>query len=182
MASDLYSPPSPRSGIRPLAGDPHTKVDPNAPVSRDHVISHNPDSDIVFVAGGKWTTYREMAQDAVDKLIEVGKLKCTKACSTLTTGLVGKDGESPIFFILFFGLLVYADLQTNQTALCFFAPCRLLHQPANHSYPGVWYRGSHCAPTVEGLWRPRERCLRDNEERVECHQWGGKARSWHALP
>ena len=26
------------------------------------------DTDIVFVAGGKWTTYREMAQDAVDKV------------------------------------------------------------------------------------------------------------------
>lgn len=26
------------------------------------------DSKIVFVAGGKWTTYREMAQDAVDKV------------------------------------------------------------------------------------------------------------------
>jgi hypothetical protein len=31
-----------RSGIRPLAMDPHTVVDPNAPVSRDHVISVNP--------------------------------------------------------------------------------------------------------------------------------------------
>ena len=26
------------------------------------------DSKIVFLAGGKWTTYREMAQDAVDKV------------------------------------------------------------------------------------------------------------------
>lgn len=31
-----------RSGIRPLAMDPHTVADPNAPVSRDHVISVNP--------------------------------------------------------------------------------------------------------------------------------------------
>ena len=28
------------------------------------------DTDIVFVAGGKWTTYREMAQDAVDKVTD----------------------------------------------------------------------------------------------------------------
>eukprot|EP00596_Hydrurales_sp_CCMP1899_P002007 CAMPEP_0119052738 /NCGR_PEP_ID=MMETSP1177-20130426/73929_1 /TAXON_ID=2985 /ORGANISM="Ochromonas sp, Strain CCMP1899" /LENGTH=512 /DNA_ID=CAMNT_0007032401 /DNA_START=868 /DNA_END=2406 /DNA_ORIENTATION=+ len=82
------------SGIRPLAADPHAKVDPNAAVSRDHVISHNPDSDIVFIAGGKWTTYREMAQDAVDKLIEVGNLQGAKPCTTLTTGLTGRKGYS----------------------------------------------------------------------------------------
>lgn len=69
-------------------------MDPNAAVSRDHVISHNPESDIVFIAGGKWTTYREMAQDAVDKLIEVGNLQGAKPCTTLTTGLVGRQGYS----------------------------------------------------------------------------------------
>ena len=30
------------------------------PASRDHVVSHHPESGIVFVSGGKWTTYREM--------------------------------------------------------------------------------------------------------------------------
>jgi glycerol-3-phosphate dehydrogenase len=82
------------SGIRPLAADPHASTDPNAAVSRDHVISHNPDTQIVFIAGGKWTTYREMAQDSIDKIIEVGDLKCTAPCRTLTTPLVGLHGYS----------------------------------------------------------------------------------------
>ena len=47
-------------GFRPLASDPNAP--PGAPVSRDHVISHNPESGITFITGGKWTTYREMAE------------------------------------------------------------------------------------------------------------------------
>jgi len=46
------------SGIRPLAVDPHASS--TATASRDHVISFDPKSGIVFVSGGKWTTYREM--------------------------------------------------------------------------------------------------------------------------
>lgn len=46
------------SGIRPLAADPHAQD--TASVSRDHVISYNKETGVVFVAGGKWTTYREM--------------------------------------------------------------------------------------------------------------------------
>ena len=30
---------------------------PTAAVSRDHVVSVDPRSGLVFVAGGKWTTY-----------------------------------------------------------------------------------------------------------------------------
>jgi glycerol-3-phosphate dehydrogenase len=48
-------------GWRPLAVDPHAP--PGAPASRDHIISFNPESGVLFVAGGKWTTWREMAQD-----------------------------------------------------------------------------------------------------------------------
>ncbi len=51
------------TGIRPLAIDPHapTTVGENtASASRDHVISHNPETGVIFAAGGKWTTYREM--------------------------------------------------------------------------------------------------------------------------
>lgn len=51
------------SGIRPLATDPHDRPDPTsntASASRDHVISLNPLTGVVFISGGKWTTYREM--------------------------------------------------------------------------------------------------------------------------
>ncbi len=53
------------SGIRPLAIDPHaadsaTNSGSSAAISRDHVVSHDSVSGVVFVAGGKWTTFREM--------------------------------------------------------------------------------------------------------------------------
>ena len=82
------------SGIRPLAIDPHASS--TAAASRDHIISVNPKTGTVFIAGGKWTTYREMAEDAVDKVIEIGKLekKAVKKCSTLTTPLMGYKGYS----------------------------------------------------------------------------------------
>ena len=41
-------------GYRPLASDPNAP--PGAPVSRDHIISTNPDTGITFITGGKWTT------------------------------------------------------------------------------------------------------------------------------
>lgn len=55
-------------GYRPLASDPNAP--PGAPVSRDHVISTNPDTEITFITGGKWTTYREMAEDVLNRVIK----------------------------------------------------------------------------------------------------------------
>lgn len=66
-----------------------------ASASRDHVISHDPVTGLVFASGGKWTTYREMAEDAVDKAIEVGSLHYSRECRTLDIGLVGKEGNTP---------------------------------------------------------------------------------------
>ena len=55
------------SGIRPLIRDP--KAPPGATgtasLSRTHVVETSA-SGMVSVLGGKWTTYRRMAQDAVD--------------------------------------------------------------------------------------------------------------------
>jgi glycerol-3-phosphate dehydrogenase len=48
-------------GWRPLASDPNAL--PGAPISRDHIISTQPQTGTTFITGGKWTTYREMAED-----------------------------------------------------------------------------------------------------------------------
>lgn len=55
------------TGWRPLAVDPHAP--PGAPASRDHVISENPKTGVFFIAGGKWTTYRQMAEELVDRIV-----------------------------------------------------------------------------------------------------------------
>ena len=59
------------TGIRPLvkAGD----VSSTAALSRDHTIEIS-SSGLLTIAGGKWTTYRHMAEDAVDHAIVLGHL------------------------------------------------------------------------------------------------------------
>lgn len=73
-------------GWRPLASDPH--VPRGGQVSRDHVISTNPRTGVTFVAGGKWTTWREMAQDVLDRVLGEGRT----LCHTLDIVLHGGEG------------------------------------------------------------------------------------------
>ena len=88
-------------GFRPLASDPN--LPPGAPVSRDHIISVNPETEITFITGGKWTTYREMAEDVVDRVIKAKGLE-KKAGPCVTDkkplrGGVGYDRNVPIQLI-----------------------------------------------------------------------------------
>jgi glycerol-3-phosphate dehydrogenase len=56
-------------GLRPLVkGDGKTSA-----LSRDHVI-HVDTSGLLTITGGKWTTYRHMAEDCVNHAITLGKL------------------------------------------------------------------------------------------------------------
>lgn len=55
------------SGIRPLVSDPN-KPDTQS-LARNHIV-HVSDSKLVTIAGGKWTTYRAMAQETIDAAIE----------------------------------------------------------------------------------------------------------------
>ena len=55
-------------GWRPLAVDPSAPA--GSPPSRDHVVSYDDATGLIFVAGGKWTTWREMAEHAVDKVLQ----------------------------------------------------------------------------------------------------------------
>ncbi len=62
-------------GLRPLVkGEGKTSA-----LSRDHLI-HVDTSGLLTITGGKWTTYRHMAEDTVDHAITLGKLpdvECT---------------------------------------------------------------------------------------------------------
>ena len=49
-------------------------------LSRDHVI-HVDTSGLLTITGGKWTTYRHMAEDCVDHAITLGRLR-DEACTT----------------------------------------------------------------------------------------------------
>lgn len=60
------------AGQRPLAA-PKKEGKSSKEVSRSHkiIVSEN---DLITITGGKWTSYRRMAEDTVDKAIELGKI------------------------------------------------------------------------------------------------------------
>jgi glycerol-3-phosphate dehydrogenase len=105
------------SGIRPLVKDPKAKNTES--LVRNHLITTS-DSGLLTCAGGKWTTYRQMAEDAVDEAIKLFRLQpkpltyVTRVsgtemiddaapldgkCQTHQVRLVGAHGYSKTLFI-----------------------------------------------------------------------------------
>lgn len=84
------------SGIRPLVSDPNKKDTQS--IARNHVIEVS-DSKLITISGGKWTTYRSMAMECVDRAVEVGGLADEKGCQTNGFLLEGGDGWYPTLFI-----------------------------------------------------------------------------------
>ncbi len=61
------------AGLRPLAA-PKDKSEKTKEISRSHKIIVS-NSELITITGGKWTTYRRMAQDTMNKAISLGKLQ-----------------------------------------------------------------------------------------------------------
>ena len=66
------------AGIRPLVRRGDSRI--TAALSRDHTI-HIDSSGLLTTVGGKWTTYRHMAEDTVDQAAEFARLP-EKPCVT----------------------------------------------------------------------------------------------------
>ncbi|CAK9868495.1 unnamed protein product [Sphagnum jensenii] len=74
-------------------------------ISRDHVVCLDLDG-LVTVTGGKWTTYKSMAEDAVNVAIKSGSLQPTNGVSFLKSSyfwlwalpLIGVNGWNPSSF------------------------------------------------------------------------------------
>ncbi len=63
------------SGIRPLVTDPsNSDSGDTSDISREHVL-HVSESGLVTISGGKWTTYRKMAEDTIDQAARVANLE-----------------------------------------------------------------------------------------------------------
>jgi glycerol-3-phosphate dehydrogenase len=86
------------SGLRPLVRNPNAASTEG--LVRNHMI-HVSDSGLLTIAGGKWTTYRAMAQETVDVAVKTFGLesKVKSGCVTETLRLVGSDGWSRNMFI-----------------------------------------------------------------------------------
>jgi len=76
-------------GIRPLVKAPGASSHKTSALSRDHTV-HIDDSGLLSIVGGKWTTYRHMAEDAVNHAITLGDLK-EMPCTTANLHVHGYD-------------------------------------------------------------------------------------------
>lgn len=83
------------AGIRPLVNlatdNKHTKT-----ILRDHIVEQDHRSGLVSLLGGKWTTYRLMAKDAIDVMAK--RLGITTVCATENHLLWGANGWTQDFY------------------------------------------------------------------------------------
>jgi glycerol-3-phosphate dehydrogenase len=142
------------AGIRPLAksGDGTN----TAALSRDHTI-HIDKSGLLSIAGGKWTTYRNMAQDCVDQAATLADLP-DKPCATRTLNIHGYHPNAANFGPLaFYGAdasairgIIDADASLGQAL-----DAELPYVAAEV----VWAAREEMARTVEDILARRTRAL-----------------------
>ena len=79
------------AGLRPLVKNPAAKD--TKEIAREHVVELT--GGLVTVCGGKWTTYRRMAEDALDYALEQSPGLKAKAgeCRSLDSKLIGADRD-----------------------------------------------------------------------------------------
>jgi len=74
------------AGLRPLAA-PQKDTDSTKEISRDHKLIVSA-SGLITITGGKWTTYRKMGEETVNKAIEVAALQ-PSTCQTKNISIHG---------------------------------------------------------------------------------------------
>ncbi len=84
------------SGLRPLVKDPDAKDTQS--LVRNHMINVSA-SGLLTIAGGKWTTYREMSEQTVDEAIKTFALKPKRGCVTKQTRLLGSHGWTKTMYV-----------------------------------------------------------------------------------
>ncbi|KAG9472583.1 hypothetical protein GDO78_018550 [Eleutherodactylus coqui] len=83
------------SGIRPLVTNPNSANTQS--ISRNHVVDVS-ETGLVTIAGGKWTTYRSMAEDTLDAAIKSHNLNAGP-CKTVGLFLEGGKDWAPTLYI-----------------------------------------------------------------------------------
>ncbi len=81
------------AGLRPLIKQ--KGISTTSVLSRDHTILLS-ESKLITITGGKWTTYRKMAEDAVSKAAELTHLPA-KQCITHTLRIGGISNDKKVY-------------------------------------------------------------------------------------
>uniref|UniRef100_A0AC35TFS5 Glycerol-3-phosphate dehydrogenase n=1 Tax=Rhabditophanes sp. KR3021 TaxID=114890 RepID=A0AC35TFS5_9BILA len=84
------------SGLRPLVKDPNKKDTKS--LARNHIIEIG-QSGLVTIAGGKWTTYRHMAEETIDAAIKTHGLKAENGCITAGLMLEGAHNYDSLLYV-----------------------------------------------------------------------------------
>jgi glycerol-3-phosphate dehydrogenase len=135
-------------GLRPLVkGEGKTSA-----LSRDHVI-HVDTSGLLTITGGKWTTYRHMAEDCVDHAITLGKLPDAE-CTTRNLRIHGYVENSATLG----SLEVYGSDAKRIRALAASSPAL-----AAQLHPALPYIAA------EVVWAAREEMARTVEDALARH-------------
>jgi glycerol-3-phosphate dehydrogenase len=105
-------------GLRPLVKPPKDEHGNTKAISREHTVLISR-SKMVTVTGGKWTTYRAMAQDVLQHCVDAKLLQERQACMTTNLALVGAQTGQDVSHAMYKepGLLAYGDEAEYVTAL-----------------------------------------------------------------
>jgi glycerol-3-phosphate dehydrogenase len=141
------------AGQRPLVNSGHGEK--TSALSRDHVVVTSK-SKLVSITGGKWTTYRQMGEDAVNHLEDVGGFTRRKSVTAdlHLHGYLEKAPEDPhhVYGTDFDRI---AQLVKDDPQLAQLLHKRLPYQAAEV----VWAARSEMARTVEDVLARRTRSL-----------------------
>lgn len=140
-------------GLRPLAKLDHQSS--TAVMPRDHKIKILP-SGLIHVTGGKWTTYRNMAQHAIDIAIQKGQLEFVK-CQTKRLKIHGWTEQKEDLYLSVYGSdateiekMIQENLDLNEK----------LHPDYPYTEAEVlWAIRNEMAQTVEDILARRIRLL-----------------------
>lgn len=155
------------AGLRPLSA-PEEKGQKTKEVSRSHKIIVS-ETGLITITGGKWTTYRKIAEDIVDKAIQVHKLRKRK-CKTKNLSIHGNKKNSIKDFENH--LSVYGTDSTAILRLQETEPKLREKLHANYDYTlaeVVWSIRYEMARTIEDILARRVRLLfLDARAAIEC--------------
>jgi glycerol-3-phosphate dehydrogenase len=141
-------------GIRPLVKAPGMAK--TSSLSRDHTV-HIDNSGLLTIVGGKWTTYRHMAEDCVDHAITLGELR-ESPCVTFDLHVHGYYQHPETLG----SLAVYGSDAAEIRVLADATPelSRQLHPELPYiAAEVVWAAREEMARTVEDVLARRTRAL-----------------------
>ena len=169
-------------GLRPLAAPKQANQNTKS-VSRSHQVEVG-ESQLVHIFGGKWTTYRQMAEDTVNTAIKHGLL-IEKPCVTENLSIHGNTQDPISGSLKYYGSDAIA-IQTWQNENADFA--KKIHENYEYTFAQVaWAMQHEMAQTLEDVLARRIRLLfLDARAARDCSpdvaefmaQQGGFSRDW----